>query len=83
MAHSSPHALRRTLSTPAGDEVQIASTAHNPSTRTVHSRPGLSVDRPGDEKARLNYQGSGLASPPPVAGGRSCGHMKLTKVDVI
>jgi hypothetical protein len=40
-----PHVLS------SANPAQIASKSHDPSMRTVYSPPGLSADRPGDEKA--------------------------------
>jgi hypothetical protein len=63
VAPSSPHALGYTQVLSSGSTVQIASTPHaivfskagktilDPSMRTVHTPPGLAVDRPGDENA--------------------------------
>jgi hypothetical protein len=47
--HRTPLGYTKVLS--SGSTVQIASTPHDPSMRTVHTPPGLSADRPGDEKA--------------------------------
>ena len=52
VAPSSPHALGYTKVLSSGSTVQIASTSHDPSMRTVHTPPGLAADRPGDENAR-------------------------------
>ncbi len=71
LAPSSPRGLRYTKVLSAADAVQMASKSHDPSMRTVHKPPGLSADRPGDEKAQIitgaqrPLTGHGLASPHP------------------
>ena len=50
-APSSPRGLRYTKVLSPADVVRLHPYLIDPSMRTVHTPPGLAVDRPGDENA--------------------------------